>query len=209
MILISSIEYSEKHNTLKKDLCAIHFPKGTKFYRFINAPPWEVTTGEMRENAGKNGRFNYNQSVYYCSRSMEGLLSEFSFAPIMGSLIVSEAKENICCGQVTSSRLHKIIRGRTESEPAELFHEMILRPFGYDVITDYKSTSSIFDLVCKYYPDGMVYSSVHSLDIYFGGVLFQTDEKCGFCNLALTKEGFSKIIEKDSFVYWYDNNRTR
>lgn len=176
---------------------------GTRLYRFIGAEPGKVILG-MTHNKGKDGRCNKYSDIYYCSKSIDGLLQEFGFGEIQGSLIVSVVQEPIILGMPYEEYLVATMRGRTENEPPEMVHNMIHKKLNHEIIVDYKTTSQITEWILKKYPDGICYPSVHSIDTVIGESLFQLDEDTGFSNMALTKSGYKKIKEYQPIVYWHN-----
>lgn len=181
--------------------------KGSKVYRFINVAPSIVKLG-MTQNKGKNGRCNKHQNIYYCSKSLDALLQELDYSKdIMGSLIVSDVIEDIQCGLVFDTISMAKFRGRTENEPSEMIHNMVLRPIGLDIQINYAETNKITLEVLGKYPDGIIYPSVHSIDCILGSTIFQADEDTGFGNIALTDSGFKKIKEREPLVYWHNDIR--
>lgn len=175
---------------------------GTKLYRFINKEPAKVNLG-ITSNKGKDGRCNKYSNIYYCSKSVDGLLQEFGFKEIQGSLIVSVVQEPIILGMPLDERIVPILRGRTKDEPPEMVHNMVHKKFGNDIVVSYEQTSLITELILTKYPDGICYPSVHSIDTVINGIIFQTDEDTGFSNIALSESGFKKINEQKPIAYFY------
>lgn len=176
--------------------------KGTKLYRFIANEPKNIKSG-MYLNKGKPGRFNKKQNVYYCCKSLIGVLQEYNFEFIQGSLIVSEVKEDIVCGMPVESKLVAFLRGRTKQEKASLVHKMVFRNLGLDCIIKYNQTSKMFDKITELYQDGIVYPSVNSIDCIVNGIIYHIGDELCFSNIALTERGYSKIEEKPPIVYWH------
>ena len=182
--------------------------KGTRLYRFIDIEPAKVVSG-MTRNKGKDGRCNKYSDIYYCSKSIDGLLQEFGFNEIQGSLIVSIVQEPIILGMPVDERVVPILRGRTKNEPPELVHDILHKELGNDIVIDYEQTSEITELLLKIYPDGICYPSVHSIDTVINGYIFQTDEDTGFSNIALSESGYKKIRELKPKEYSYNPNNEK
>lgn len=191
-----ALEIIEKYN-LKTEV----IKQGTFLYRFINKAPADVKLG-MSENRGRNGRLNLWQNVYYCCKSMDGILQEVGI-DVSGAMIVSEVTEQLNLGFVTNHELNLLLRGRTFNEPKEIVHSEILSPLGFDRKITYEYTSKIFEDVTKINTDGIVFPSVHSIDVVMGCIKFQLDESTGFSNIALTESGYKKIKEWNPIVYWH------
>lgn len=181
---------------------------GTKLYRFINKEPAKVNLG-ITSNKGKDGRCNKYSNIYYCSKSVDGLLQEFGFKEIQGSLIVSVVQEPIILGMPLDEHIVPIFRGRTKDEPSEMVHNMVHKIFGNDVVINYGQTSLITELILTKYSDGICYPSVHSIDTVINGIIFQTDEDTGFSNIALSESGYKKIRELKPKEYSYNPNNEK
>lgn len=175
---------------------------GTKLYRFIEIAPQNVKLG-MTQNAGKAGRCNKYQNIYYCSKSLLGLVQEFAFESFCGSLIVSEVVEEITLGMPYDEITTALFRGRTKDEPQEAVHKLYHQPLGNDYIVKYETTSRMTTCITKSYPDGIMYPSVHSIDTVIGDIRIDLCEEAGFSNIGLTENGYSKIKEYPPIVYWY------
>lgn len=176
--------------------------KGTRLYRFIDIEPAKVVSG-MTRNKGKDGRCNKYSDIYYCSKSIDGLLQEFGFNEIQGSLIVSIVQEPIILGMPLDEHIVPILRGRTKDEPPEMVHNMVHKIFGNDIVVSYEQTSLLTKLLLTKYPDGICYPSVHSIDTVMNGIIFQTDEDTGFSNIALSEIGYKKVKEQSPITYFY------
>lgn len=177
-------------------------PAGAKLYRFIDVAPQNVILG-MTQNAGKAGRCNKYQNIYYCSKSLLGILQEFAFKSFCGSLIVSEVVEPIILGMPYEEKTTALFRGRTKDEPQEPVHRLFHQPLGNDYVVDYDITSKITMNITKQYPDGVIYPSVHSIDMVIGRIRLDLCEDAGFSNIGLTEAGYAKIKEHSPFVYWH------
>ena len=180
-------------------------PKGAKLYRFIKCYYCDYNSG-MTRNKKHLGRCNLNQNIYYCTRSMDALLTEMGNR-LNGILVVSEVVEDIYCGCVCDIEHHKKLRGRVLGEDKTIIHKTLLKKFGYDEITNYEETNKITKEVLKKYPDGLAYSSVNSADINVCGTFFYIANSGSdygpFENIALTEFGFNKLKQHDPIVYWH------
>ena len=187
---------------------AFTLPVGTKLYRVIGAAPQNVKLG-MTQNAGKAGRCNKYQNIYYCSKSLLGLIQEFDFESFCGSLIVSEVVEPIILGMPFEEKTIALFRGRTNDEPQELVHKLLHQPLGNDFVVDYDMTSKMTMDITKQYPDGVIYPSVHSIDTVISGIRYDLCEDAGFSNIGLTEAGYTKIKEHSPIVYWHKKSKTQ
>lgn len=185
----------------KYKLQLITIKKEAHLYRFIDKAPNAIKKG-MSHNKGKDGRFNNYQNVYYCSKSIDGVLQEVGEHK-SGSLIVSEVVEDLHLGFVTNNELSLQLRGRTSDQPMEFVHSEILKPLEMDKIITYKETSKYFEEITQVFADGIIYPSVHSLDVIIGDTKFQVTDDIGFSNIALTESGYKKIKEWYPIVYWH------
>lgn len=168
-------------------------PKGIKLYRHVNVPPNECHLG-MSQNKGKDGRCNRHQNIYYCAKSVEAIKIERGYG-LKGSLIISEVVKPIYLGTITNEYIHVLLRGRTKEEEPQIIHKELLQKVDKDILTTYGITNFITRCILSESPDGMMYSSVNSLDTIVGDIFFQMDEDTGWSNIALTEEGYAKIKE--------------
>lgn len=179
---------------IEKYIEIVNISPGTKFYRYVNVLPNQCKRG-MTHNKGTSGRCNKNQDIYYCAKSIDALYMEMNNFDLKGSLIISEVKDSIYLGKVIDPSLHLLLRGRIEKEEALPVHENVLAPNQLDNRTNYFWTNFIVDQMLRILPDGIMYSSVNSLDSIIGNVQFQLSEDTGWSNIALTNDGYSKIKE--------------
>lgn len=168
-------------------------PKGIKLYRHVNVPPNECHL-RMSQNKGKDGRCNRHQNIYYCAKSVEAIKIERGYG-LKGSLIISEVVKPIYLGTITNEYIHVLLRGRTKEEEPQIIHKELLQKVDKDILTTYGITNFITRCILSESPDGMMYSSVNSLDTIVGDIFFQMDEDTGWSNIALTEEGYAKIKE--------------
>lgn len=180
---------------------------GSKLYRFINKELAKVNLG-MTSNKGKDGRCNKYSNIYYCSKSINGLLQEFGFKKIQGSLIVSIVQEPIILGMPLDERIVSILRGRTKNELPELVHDMIHKKLGNDIVINYEQTSKITELLLTKYPNGICYPSVHSIDTVKNGCVYQVNKDMSFSNIALSESGYKKIKELKPITYFYNPDKS-
>lgn len=176
--------------------------KGARLYRFVGIEPAKVVSG-MTFNKGKDGRCNKYSNIYYCSKSIAGLLQEFGFKEIQGSLIASVVQKPIILGMPLDEHIVPIFRGRTKDEPPEMVHDIIHKKFGNDIVIDCELTSLISEMILTKYPDGFCYPSVHSIDTVKNGCIFQVNKDTGFSNIALSESGYKKIKEEKPEAYFY------
>lgn len=181
-------------------------PKGSILYRFVDCSPSACKLG-MTRNKGEKGRCNRDNNIYYCCKSLNGVLEEMMFHSISGTLIISDVIEDIECGIITLPELHKIFRGRTKNDKKQYFHTELMEKIGYDFETSEKDTNDIATSLIKIHPDGIVYSSVNSIDTIIGDTIFQLDEDTGFSNIALTEQGFNKTRQRTPICYWWYANK--
>lgn len=76
-----------------------------------------------------------------------------------------------------------------------MVHTEFLQKIDSDVITTYETTNFITRCILSAYPDGIIYSSINSIDIIAGNNYFQMTEDTGWSNIALTEKGYAKIKE--------------
>lgn len=170
-------------------------PKGMKLYRHVDVLPSECRLG-MSQNKGKIGRCNLHQNIYYCAKSIDAIKQERNFNnELTGSLIISKVIEPIYLGKITYEHIHTVLRGRTKDEEPRLVHTGLLQKIDSDVITTYETTNFITRCILSIYPDGIIYSSINSVDTIVGNTYFQMNEDTGWSNIALTEKGYAKIKE--------------
>ena len=170
-------------------------PKGIKLYRHVDVPLSKCRL-EISQNKGKTGRCNHHQNIYYCAKSIDAIKQERNFDnELTGSIIISEVIEPIYLGKIIYAPIHNLLRGRTKDEEPQLVHTEILQKVYMDNRTTYGITNNITDYVLSKFPDGMIYSSVNSIDTIIGNIYIQMTEDTGWSNIALTEKGYSKIKE--------------
>lgn len=182
-------------------------PKGMKLYRHVDVPPSDCHLG-MSQNKGKDGRCNRHQNIYYCAKSIDAIKVERGYK-LKGSLIISEVVEPIYLGTITDEHIHVLLRGRTKDEEPQIIHKKLFQKIDKDIITTYGITNNITDCVLSNFPDGMICSSVNSIDTIVGNIYFQMNEDTGWSNIALTEKGYAKIKEievDDISTYARDDN---
>lgn len=168
-------------------------PKGMILYRHVDVSPSECCLG-MSQNKGKVGRCNYHQNIYYCAKSIDAIKQERNFDnELTGSLIISEVIEPIYLGKIVNEYIHAYLRGRTKDEEPQLVHKELLQKINRDVITTYETTNFITRCVLSEYLDGIIYSSVNSIDTICGDTFWQLTDDTGWSNIALTEKGYFKI----------------
>lgn len=167
-------------------------PKGMKLYRHVDVSPSECCLG-MSQNKGKDGRCNRHQNIYYCAKSIDAIKMERNDYELTGSLIISEVIEPIYLGKIVNEYIHAYLRGRTKDEEPQLVHKELLQKINRDVITTYETTNFITRCVLSEYLDGIIYSSVNSIDTICGDTFWQLTDDTGWSNIALTEKGYSKI----------------
>ena len=172
--------------------------KGMKLYRHVDVSPSQCKL-ELPQNKGKTGRCNHHQNIYYCAKSINAIKQERNNDELTGSLIISEVIEPIYLGKIIYAPIHNLLRGRTKDEEPQLVHTEILQKVHMDNITTYGITNNITDYVLSKFPNGMIYSSVNSIDTIIGNIYIQMTEDTGWSNIALTEKGYAKIkqIEVD------------
>lgn len=175
-------------------------PAGTSLYRFVNCKSYGLIIAGMTENKEKQGRFNHNQNVYYCSKSLESLLCEMQSQKICGFLIKSTVVAPLTCAFPDNTFASIVLRGRVGEK--EQVHR-ILDLCGLDMMISYDITSKLFDKLTKVYTDGVIYPSAHGIDTIIGKTIFQLTPETGFGNIALTETGYGKIKEDKPVVYWH------
>jgi hypothetical protein len=170
-------------------------PKGMTLYRHVDVSPSKCRLG-MSQNKGKTGRCNYHQNIYYCAKSIDAIKQERNFDnELTGSIIISKVMEPISLGKIINKHIHTVLRGRTKNEEPQLVHTEFLQKIDSDVITTYETTNFITRCILSAYPDGIIYSSINSIDIIAGNNYFQMTEDTGWSNIALTEKGYAKIKE--------------
>lgn len=175
-------------------------PVGTKLYRFLDCKSYGEIIPGMTKNKGGDFCFNYNQDVYYCSKSLDALLYEMRFQKMCGFLIKSTVISPLICAFPDDIVSSLFLRSRVGEQ--EIVHEY-LAAIGLDMTCTYDNTSKLFDKLTKTYKDGLVYPSAHGIDVIIGKTIFQLTPETGFGNIALTETGYSKIKEDKPVVYWH------
>ena len=181
---------------------------GSILYRFVNERPGNVQIS-FRENKGKDGRFNKNESLTYYSLSVDDLMDELGRSnKIMGSMLTAIVQKPVVIVYPDCETEFNAYRAINTNKVLSPEFKCAYRRLSFPFIPDYEITNDLAHYYLKKpWIDGIGYSSAQGLNLMANGRLYylgKTNEISPFVqNIALKRQGYDKLKIQPPVPYWH------